>query len=430
MKDGAYAYFVCVDGTANSNKFYEMKQISRSEFRATWGREDGNRKPGTKIYSMWKWDEVYRKRVNKSRSKPYTDVTHLRAVEVAASSAGEPAAVSAIQEDRIRQLIIRLQGHARGSVTRNYKVAAEAVTQAQIDEAQRILDDISGLVYTPDTRASNGDINRLLEELYTVIPRKMKQVSDHMLERWQYGLDVAEAKGIFNLEQANIDVMAQQVRASARAKAPARKTDPEQKSILDAMGITMRLATDDEVRIVKGMTQGQASLVGTVFAVENQATATRFNENMANIKAHGLPEIHSRLARYWHGSRTENWLGILDAGLLVRPPQATSTGNMFGIGIYFADKFQKSLNYTSHHRSYYTGGNENRGYLAIFDVNIGKQYEVGRHSHSCYDLSSRKLKQLGNYDSTWGKSGPSLLNNEYVVYSSSQCTVAYLVEVI
>jgi len=167
-----------------------------------------------------------------------------------------------------------------------------------------------------------------------------------------------------------------------------------------------------------------------VFAVENQATATRFNENMANIKAHGLPEIHSRLARYWHGSRTENWLGILDAGLLVRPPQATSTGDMFGIGIYFADKFQKSLNYTSHHRSYYTGGNDNKGYLAVFDVNIGKQYKVSSHSYSCYDLSSRKLKQLGDYDSTWGQRGSSLLNNEYVVYSPSQCTVAYLVEVI
>ena len=106
------------------------------------------------------------------------------------------------------------------------------------------------------------------------------------------------------------------------------------------------------------------------------------------------------------------------------------TGDMFGIGIYFADKFSKSFNYTSYSGSYYARGSQSKGYMAVFDVHIGKQYEVGRHSNSCYGLDARKLKQLGDYDSTWGKSGYSLLNNEYVVYLPQQCTISYLVELV
>jgi poly [ADP-ribose] polymerase len=101
---------------------------------------------------------------------------------------------------------------------------------------------------------------------------------------------------------------------------------------------------------------------------------------------------------------------------------------MFGTGIYFADLFAKAFNYTSYHGSYYAHGTQSRGYMAIFHVHIGKQYEVGRNTNRHYDLSADGLKRLGNYDSTWGKSGVSLINSEYVIYSPHQCTVAFLVE--
>jgi poly [ADP-ribose] polymerase len=431
MEGGAYAYLVCVDGSpgVNSNKFYKMEQISPSEFRATWGREDSNRKPQSKVFSMYRWDELYNKRVNKRSRKSYTDVTELRAVEVVADSNDQPASVSAISDSRIRQLFASLQGFATGSVRRNYKVSSEAVTQAQIDRAQYILDQISGLVYTPDTRADNWDVNELLEDLYTVVPRKMAKVSDHLLP-YSSGLEIDEAKRLFQLEQANIDVMAGQVRANARASAPAPQSPTGKSSILDSMGITMRLATADEARAIRNMTQGDGRIIGTVFAVENAATRGAFDGHLADVTRRKGAGIHTRTAQYWHGSRNENWLNILDTGLLIRPPMAQSTGDMFGIGIYFADKFKKSMGYTSYHGSYWAGGRSDRGYMAVFDVHIGKQYEVGRHSHSCYDLSAEKLHRLGQFDSTWGKSGYSLVSNEYIVYSPQQCTVAYLVELV
>ena len=47
----------------------------------------------------------------------------------------------------------------------------------------------------------------------------------------------------------------------------------------------------------------------------------------------------------YHGSRLSNWAGILGNGLKIAPPEAPSTGYMFGKGVYFADMSSKSANY-------------------------------------------------------------------------------------
>jgi hypothetical protein len=47
----------------------------------------------------------------------------------------------------------------------------------------------------------------------------------------------------------------------------------------------------------------------------------------------------------WHGSRICNYVGILNQGLRIAPPEAPSSGYLFGKGIYFADRIQKSAPY-------------------------------------------------------------------------------------
>jgi poly [ADP-ribose] polymerase len=42
-----------------------------------------------------------------------------------------------------------------------------------------------------------------------------------------------------------------------------------------------------------------------------------------------------------------NMLGIMSQGLRIAPPEAPTTGYMFGKGVYFADTFNKSAHYTS-----------------------------------------------------------------------------------
>jgi poly [ADP-ribose] polymerase len=422
MDGGKYAYLVCVDGEINHNKFYEMKQVDRDTFIAAYGREGKTRKEHT--YRMWDWDDVYRKKTRKSGSKKsYTDVTHLRGVQVVEDGVDD-VGMSGIADASIRGLMMTLQQFASGSVAVNYKVSSSEVTPQMIEEANDLLAQISGLIYTPDIQGvTNRDINDLLEQLYMAVPRAMHKVQEHMLP-FTRQLDVELAKQLFNEEQSNIDVMESQVHVVQSTQDTTDEVEQTQ-SVLDSMGITIRVASADEARLAKRI--GDSSLMGRVYVVENKTTQVGYDQRMAIQAQRGHP--HDQVALYWHGSRNENWLSILRKGLLIRPPRATSTGDMFGIGIYFADLFKKAYGYTSHRGSYWADGRADTGFMALYNVNIGKQYSVKQWERSHYELCLEGLERKGGYDSTWGRSGPSLINNEYIIYRPDQCTVAYLVQI-
>jgi hypothetical protein len=103
----------------------------------------------------------------------------------------------------------------------------------------------------------------------------------------------------------------------------------------------------------------------------------------------------------WHGSRVGNFCGILKDGLRIAPPEASHTGAMFGNGIYFADQFQKSLNYCSDPYSGYYGyrqqkrRNNDEIWLFLCEVALGSMYEA-------YQPNSTLLTAPEGYDSTFG----------------------------
>ena len=47
----------------------------------------------------------------------------------------------------------------------------------------------------------------------------------------------------------------------------------------------------------------------------------------------------------FHGTKIFNLIGIFSNGLKIAPPEAPSTGYMFGKGVYFADMYEKSISY-------------------------------------------------------------------------------------
>ena len=98
---------------------------------------------------------------------------------------------------------------------------------------------------------------------------------------------------------------------------------------------------------------------------------------------------------------------------------------MFGDGIYFADKAQKSIGYTSARGSYWSRGSSETAFLALFSVHVGKQKMITRASPR---LNKTQISKEG-YDSVFAKGGADLRNNEYIVYDKQQCTVSYLVEI-
>lgn len=75
----------------------------------------------------------------------------------------------------------------------------------------------------------------------------------------------------------------------------------------------------------------------------------------------------------FHGTKTFNVLGILSTGLVVSPLEAPQTGNLYGSGIYLADKFEKSSQYCGSNINYYTNGNKKEyNYMFLCEAVLGK----------------------------------------------------------
>ncbi|XP_049361825.1 LOW QUALITY PROTEIN: poly [ADP-ribose] polymerase 2 [Solanum verrucosum] len=146
----------------------------------------------------------------------------------------------------------------------------------------------------------------------------------------------------------------------------------------------------------------------------------------------------------WHGSRLTNWAGILSQGLRIAPPEAPSTGYMFGKGVYFADMFSKSANYC------YSSSAAKNGVLLLCEVALGEMNELLSANYDADKLPSGKLSTkgvgatapdpkasqiledgvivpLGN-PKNQRKQG-SLLYNEFIVYNVEQIRMRYVIQV-
>ncbi|RVW54624.1 Poly [ADP-ribose] polymerase 2-A [Vitis vinifera] len=147
----------------------------------------------------------------------------------------------------------------------------------------------------------------------------------------------------------------------------------------------------------------------------------------------------------WHGSRLTNWTGILSQGLRIAPPEAPATGYMFGKGVYFADMFSKSANYS------YPSCAMTTGVLVLCEVALGDMAELLTANCNADKLPEGKLSTKGIGATApdpseaqafengivvpLGKpklrSDPKgdLLYNEYIVYNVDQIRMRYVVQV-
>lgn len=123
----------------------------------------------------------------------------------------------------------------------------------------------------------------------------------------------------------------------------------------------------------------------------------------------------------FHGSRTENIIGITKHGLLIRPHNAVLTGAMYGGGIYKGFS-SKSINYTSIRSSYWAKGNANKAFLFLCDTILGNQVIAkGPHQYS--------KKSISPNHSVWAKGGQSgVINDEFIIYDTNQSMLRYLIE--
>lgn len=392
---GQVAKLIMVTG-ANNNKYYDMEEVNGT-IQVKYGRVGVTEQHAS--YPISKWNSLYNSKVKKG----YKDVTNLRVIS-------ESVDFADISDGTINAIVTQLQNFANKSVSINYTVSSDAVTQAQVDEAQKILDSLMLMANKKKVEYKKFDDNLL--ELYQVIPRRMADVKNHLT---MHGKD--PMKLIAN-EQATLDVMKGQVHV---AVAKQQNTLEDKRTILDAMGLDIQLVTKEDIDIIKGNLGDVLPHYKTAYKVTNKRCQDRYNKWVDDAK-------DKRVRLFWHGSRNENWWNILDTGLVLRPTNAVITGKMFGYGLYFADKARKSFNYTSYRGSYWARGNSGTAFMCLYDVHLGNWLHVKRHEYWMSQLTENKLKEKGKYDSLFAEGGADLRNNEYIVYREEQCTPRYLVE--
>lgn len=388
----------------NNNKYYNMFPQG-STFLVEYGRV-GNSVSQKRTYPIGKWASTYREKTGKG----YKDVTDLIKTTQRNS---EYKQISDPKVDKLFEMLLRF---SRNSVKQNYTISSDAVTLAQINEAQSFLDEMTNLI-GKDVISNFERFNKVLLELYMVIPRRMQNVKSHLLQMAKHDDLIRSARTIVDNEQKTLDVMAGQVTLQ-----DVDESDAPEKTILDVLGIEVECGDVNDVDVVKkfmGTDAGELRAVYRVIHRNSRQSYDTFVDNASDKKS----EL------FWHGSRNENWISILQTGLKIRPSNAVLTGAMFGHGIYFADKYRKSAGYTSLRGAYWTGGGENTAFLALMDVHVGKQLKILRHSHECYNFNKSVMQNKGNYDSVFALGGADLRNNEYIVYDDAQSTIKYLVQV-
>lgn len=403
--------------TDNSNKVYIMEELPNGTIECKYGRVGNSMAVDIKPSS--KWDATYKQKT--SKTKGYTDVTEFMAEPVVDSTnVSGNNLIDDIPDILVKELIRRLSDFANKTIKQNYKVSQNAVSEAQVSATQALLTTITTTISVGVDKAK---INEMLLQLYTIIPRNMKNVKDYLLGDIATADDVNKALEFLNREQSTLDTMAGQVELLKKQKPKAviesDKTNPSTYTILDQMGITAEVVTEPSViNMVKNMLEGHSRKLHRVYAITNIKTQPLYDTKLSSSK-------NKLVEHLFHGSRNANWFNILQTGLMIRPSGAGYNGSMFDDGIYFANDADKSMGYTDGGR-WAGGGNASYTYLGIFSVHLGKQLHIHRHDSSCYKIAS-KCKAEG-YDSVYAHKGASLRKDELIVYNSAQCTVKYLVE--
>jgi poly [ADP-ribose] polymerase len=413
--------------TDNSNKVYIMEELSDGRIKCDYGRV--GKSLTTEYKPSSKWSSVLKQKL--SKTKGYTDVTELTVTkeeipQTSASSTDDR--IDAIKDSLVKVLIEQLMGYANQSIKKNYKVTQEAVSEKQVEAAQDVLNSISSLV---KIGVNIKEVNDLLIKLYTVIPRKMDNVKNHLMQGITDKSTLEKAQRLLENEQSTLDTMSGQVQlikqqreAATEALKEVETNTKKKKSvtILDQIGLTIEVENDkDTLELIKKLLGPNANQMKKVFKVVNNKTQSKFDVHMKNVEV-------KKKRLYWHGSRNENWFNILQTGLLIRPSGAVHTGSMFGDGVYFSNKAQKSIGYTSLRGSYWAHGGDNRAYLALFDVHVGNQKHIYKHDSSCYSLSQKVMDKEG-FDSVYAHGGIDLRNDEFIIYNPIQCTISHLIEI-
>jgi poly [ADP-ribose] polymerase len=427
--------FVCANADNNNNKFWEYALYEDMTVVIKYGRIGATcTTEPRKAITRSKLDSKIRE-----KTKPGRAEGEYREIEVVAAPtgpSGPSAKVQNVKATAVRDIakgdtVLEKLVHRLAEANRHELHVASGgqldidlttglvttpigiITQGNIDQARALL---KGFVEPVQKQAfDTSDFKSKLNDYLMLVPQKVGHrgwhrtfiSNDAALQRQSQLLDQLES---------SISLAEQRVKDTekAAAKAAGKKVDDKvfevELSVIDPSSAEFK-------RIVAFYEKGRNTMHTShrlkpvrAYTVHIPSMRQEFDNDGAK-----LPNVWE----LWHGTRTHNVLSILKNKLII-PKSGGSiaiTGRMFGDGLYFSDQSTKSLNYAY---GYWDGGaRDNNCFMFLAQVAMGNYY-----------TPNRPLSNIpAGYDSCYAVGGQSgVMNNEMIVYRTSQADIRTLVE--
>lgn len=390
MGSERYNHLVMIT-SENNNKFYTMTYDGVSpNFEVEYGRVESSKTRQT--YPFSKYDSILKSKIKKG----YKDVTSLVSVE-----ANKKTVFKKEADSKVQQFVELMEKYRNNLVSSTYTKASSA-TKAQVDEAQTILDEL-----VANKNSSDKIKNDLLLQLYSVLPRRMSKVQDHLIP--QIKLEAILAK-----EQDNLDAISSSVDSTEYTQFD--------DTLLTNIGLKMSFIEHLKVQEIQYLLDQPTYYTRTplrnlnidVYHIVNDRENSTYEK-----KKETLPIKDSKYLI--HGTRNSSVLSIFEQGLKIRPAgNFNFSGKVYGNGNYYSETVAKSLNYT---------GNDRDKVLLVYEVLIGKPFIYkGWYRGNSFELSEKELLKRG-FHSTFVEAGNGLLNSEIIIYNEQQQRLAYLIHI-
>jgi len=305
------------------------------------------------------------------------------------------------------------------------------VTTEQISAGYQSLKSISDCITKGKT--SGAEITQACNDFYTRIPHEFGMRTPPLIKTNE------KVKAKLQLLEALADIQVALKILSSVEDEGLHPVDRRYKQLDVNIGPLERKS--EQWKMVEHSIHSTHASTHSMYSMEVQEVFSLDKTNeMAQFEDRGNTKL------LYHGSRLSNWAGILSQGLRIAPPEAPSTGYMFGKGVYFADMSSKSANYCFTTRSHPVGllllcevslGNSNKLVAADYEAS---QLPSGTHSvqgmGKIEPAGYKKMKNglelpVGPPKDTKvvNKKGYTLNYNEFIVYDTKQIKMKYLAKV-
>lgn len=397
-------FLTCVNPATNAYKFYKLERIN-SKVRATYGRMGvkkgelfGERTYDYPLSMFWiKYQEKL--------SKGYVDRTNLYL-----NTEDEGKDTTGCNAD-YRRTDSRKGGPAEVLFGKLMALAEKAVQKAEvkvpltpaiIKESKRLLGEM---------RKANDveSFNNILLELIAILQRPVRTRDGTGVKRL-LASSKTEFASIIQREDDLIQAMEGSLMGSTVINASAGS--------FENYDIEVFIATEKQKKqVLKKLNPSLQGKVKEIYRVIPQKQKEAFDNY---LKTHDIKTVK----QFWHGSRNQNWFSIIKNSLKLNP-DAIITGKMFGNGIYFAPKSEKSWNYTSYRGTSWAGGTDDVAYMGLYATAYGTPHDV--HTWSV-NADYKKMTESSGGDCLHAHAGSSLLNDEIIFYTEEAVLLNYIVE--